>query len=173
MGRLRPLEWFQLRCRRLRVSTAWNWLRRLALWTAPLLLSVAALSAQTNTAEISGSVKDASGAVLPGVSVSATHGASGVKVERVTGDRGEFLLPNLALGGHTLEVELSGFKRLVREGVVLNVGQKVELGFVLEVGDLSEHITVMEAAPLLQTKSPEISEVIQNERLVNLPLNGR
>ena len=119
-----------------------------------LLFCMASLYSQTNTAEIVGRVLDSTGAVLPGTTVVATHGASGFTVERITDDQGGFLLPALPLGEYTITVELPGFKRLVRQGIVLRVGQRASLDLVLELGDISENITVNATLPLLQKTTP-------------------
>ncbi|MEE8349478.1 MAG: carboxypeptidase-like regulatory domain-containing protein [Acidobacteriota bacterium] len=138
-----------------------------------ILLCLTSLYSQTNTAEIVGTVQDASGAVLPGTTVTATHKASGLTVERVTGDQGEFLLPTLPIGEHTVVVELPGFKRLVRQGIILRVGQRATLDLALELGDISENITVTSSVPIIQKANAEINDIIENERVVDLPLNGR
>ena len=97
-----------------------------------LLLCITPLFSQTNNAEIVGTVLDSSGAILPGTTVVATHSASGFTVERITDDQGGFLLPALPVGGYTITVELPGFKRLVRQGIILRVGQRASLDLVLE-----------------------------------------
>jgi len=138
-----------------------------------LLLCITPLFSQTNNAEIVGTVLDSSGAILPGTTVVATHSASGFTVERITDDQGGFLLPALPVGGYTITVELPGFKRLVRQGIILRVGQRASLDLVLELGDISENITVNATLPLLQKASAEINDIIENERVVELPLNSR
>ena len=140
-----------------------------------LLLSALPWStvAQTNTGEMTGVVRDAQGGVLPGALVIAEHLESGARLERHTDSQGRFFLPALRVGVHTLTVELSGFKRLVRSGVALQLGQTLVLDLTLEVGGLTEAITVTLAAPLLQTTNAEISDVIENREVVQLPLNGR
>jgi hypothetical protein len=128
--------------------------------------------AQTNTGEISGVVVDAQGGVLPGAVVIAEHLESGTRVERVSDEQGRFLLPSLRVGAYTITVDLPGFKHFVRQGVVLQLGQKVDLTFHLEIG-ISEEVTVTTEAPLIQTANAEVSQVITNEQVVQLPLNGR
>ena len=138
-----------------------------------LFLFLTTLQAQTNTAEIIGAVQDTSGAVLPGVVVAAVHTSSGFRAERITDQEGAFLLPALPVGEQVITAELPGFKRLVREGVSLAVGQRIRLDLVLQVGDITENVTITSSAPLLQNTTAEISDVIENERVANLPLNGR
>ena len=142
--------------------------------TIVTIMSVPALAAaQYNTAELSGVVKDAKGGLLPGANVVALHVASGRRSERLSDSEGRFALPALPVGGYQLFVELSGFKRFEQYGLALNAGQKVDLAIVLELGQLSEAITVTAEAPLLRTSNPEIAEIIDNRQMQALPINGR
>ena len=120
---------------------------------AALILAVgpAVAAAQTNTGEISGVVRDAQGGVLQGATVVATHGESGGTVQRLTDERGRYHLPSLRLGTHVITVELAGFRRLLRSGVVVQLGQTLALDFSLEVGGLAEEVRVTVDVPLLQT----------------------
>jgi hypothetical protein len=132
--------------------------------------SVAA--AQINTGEIRGVVTDSSGGVLPGATVTATHSASGVVVESIADGEGRFFLPALRIGQWVITATLSGFSQAERK-TVLEVGRTLELDFTLGVQKLAEEVRVVAAAPLLQTTSAEISDVIENREVVQLPLNGR
>lgn len=137
-----------------------------------LSLYVPVVTAQTNTAEVGGVVRDASGAVLPDATVTARHAASGVVVRRVTDDRGRFFLPALRIGQWEITVARSGFAPQVRH-VELEIGRTVALEFTLGVSGLAEQVTVEIHVPLLQTTTAEISDVIENREVVQLPLNGR
>jgi hypothetical protein len=99
-------------------------------------------TAQTNTAEMSGVVYDVQGRVLPGVMVVAQHLESGARTERLTDAGGHYLLPLLRVGSYTLTAELPGFKRSIRSQITLTLGQQLQLDLVLEVGGVSEEITV-------------------------------
>jgi hypothetical protein len=132
----------------------------------------AALDAQTNTGEISGVVRDSSGGVLPGATVVATHPSSGTVVERTTDPEGRVFLPGLRIGAWEIRVNLPGFAPQTQKAV-LEVGRTLNLAFTLSVGGLEEQITVESTAPLLQTATAEISDVIENREVVQLPLNGR
>src|SRR5580765_7349490 len=99
-----------------------------------LLLGGATAAAQTNTGQISGVVRDIQGGVLPGATVTAEHVATGTKVERVSDDRGRYFLPSLPVGTYVVASELAGFRRVLRTGIVLQLGQTVALDFTLEVG---------------------------------------
>src|SRR6266540_1240926 len=144
----------------------------LALWAACVALPTLA-AAQTNTGEISGVVVDVQGGVLPGAAVVAEHLASGVRAEVTADDRGRFFLLSLRPGAYNVSAELSGFKRAIRPGLVVQLGQKIQLDFQLEIGGLTEDVTVSGAAPLVHTANAEISQVVTNEQVVQLPLNGR
>ena len=153
--------------------------RFLAYAVAALLLSLLAAAhprvaaAQTNTAEISGMVVDDQGGLLPGASVTATHLASGRRTEALTDSAGRFFLPGLSVGSYDLTVHLDGFRAALQSNIVLALGQRLDLSFRLAVGGVAETITVTGAAPLLQTTSAEVAEVVRNQQVVNLPLNGR
>ena len=139
-----------------------------------VLLGLAGTSfGQYNTAEISGVVRDASGGVLPGVSVSASHRVSGVKIERLSDAGGLYFLPALPVGSYTVTAELNGFRQFTITGLILTVGQKMELPITLQIGQLSDAITVVAEAPVLRTVNAEIAEVINNRQVEQLPLNGR
>ncbi|HEY7680780.1 MAG TPA: carboxypeptidase-like regulatory domain-containing protein, partial [Terriglobia bacterium] len=130
------------------------------------------LSAQ-NTAEIAGTVTDGTGAVLPGVTLTITHQASSQERQQVTDSRGNYVIASLPLGEYSIRAELANFKTQIREGIVLEVGDRARVDVVMEVGNIAEQITVVASVPLLRTTNAEVSEVIDNQRLVDLPLNGR
>lgn len=160
-----------LRLRNVSEST----LRARAAWTTAMLIlwmSVAPL-AQTNTGDITGVVRDSSGGVLPGASVTATHRASGTVVERVTDTEGRVFLPALRVGEWDLTVALPGFGSQTHTGILLEIGRSLSLEFTMEVQGLAEQVVVRVATPLLQTATAEISDVIENREVVQLPLNGR
>ena len=138
-----------------------------------IVLSAAPVSAQLATAELNGRVTDSSGAVLPGVTVTATQTATGLVRSAVTDSDGNYLLSNLPTGPYRLEVGLQGFKSYVQTGIVLQVGATPTINAALELGSLEETVTVEAAAPIVDVRSAGISQVIENERIVELPLQGR
>ena len=140
----------------------------LVLWAGLASTSVA----QTNTGEVSGVVKDLSGGVLPGATVTALHLASGTVVERVTDGQGRFFLPALRIGDWEVTVRLSGFAVQTRR-FALEIGRAVGLEFTLGLEGLVEQVTVENRAPLLQTRTAELSDVIENREVIQIPLNGR
>jgi len=137
-----------------------------------VFLTVATFS-QTNTGEISGVVEDSSGGVLPGVTVVAEHMANGFIVERVTDSSGRFFMSSLPIGEWELTASLVGFKRSIQTGLTLEIGSVAELKFNLDIGQLTEEVTVVATAPLLQSTTAEISDVIDSRSVEQIPLNGR
>ena len=128
--------------------------------------------AQTNTAQITGVVHDTTGGVLPGATVTATQPTTGTVVERVTDGDGRFFLPELRIGAWDVTAVLPGFGAQSRSSVALQIGRTVTLEFVLGLEGLSEQITVAATdVALLQTTSAEISDVIGNREVVQIPLS--
>jgi hypothetical protein len=147
---------------------------RLAGMLAYLILVTAGwpVSAQTNTGEIVGVVRDAVGGVLPGVVVRARHPDAGLVLERVTDAEGRFFLPALRVGTWEIRAELPGFAPRT-ETVVLEIGRTLSLDITLGLAGLSEQVRVAGSTPLLQITTAEISDVIDNREVVQVPLNGR
>src|SRR6266705_1266666 len=140
-----------------------------------LLLSVLNCSdmwAQT-TAQVNGTVKDQSGAVLPGVEVTATQTETGFKRSVVTDETGSYVLTNLPVGPYRFEAGLPGFRTYVQTGIVLQVNANPVINAVLEVGQVSEQVEVRADAALVETRSTGVGQVIDNQRVLELPLNGR
>jgi hypothetical protein len=138
-----------------------------------LLLTAAAASAQLSTAELSGRVTDTSGAVLPGVTVTMTQTATQATRTAISDADGTYVISNLPTGPYRLEVSLQGFRSYVQNGIVLQVGATPTINVSLELGNVAETITVEGAAPLIDVKSSGIKDVVENERIVELPLQGR
>ena len=138
-----------------------------------LAASAASVAGQANTGTLEGVVRDESGGVLPGATVTATHAESGFAVERVTGSDGRFYMASLPIGEWTITTELPGFRRVVRTGIFLDLGRTIDLAFQLDLGQLTEEVTVSAAAPLLQSTTAEISDVIDTREVEQIPLNGR
>jgi hypothetical protein len=146
---------------------------RLAVYVGSLLVLTTTAATQTNTGEISGVVRDVQGGALPAARVIAEHVDSGVRVEYPTDESGRYHLLSLRVGMYVISVELQGFRRVVRSGVLVQLGQTVSLDFTLDVGGPVEEIRVTANVPLLQSGTAEISDVIENQQVVQLPLNGR
>ncbi len=129
--------------------------------------------AQTDTASIVGTVKDASGAVMPGVTVTATQTGTNVTLTAITNASGQYLFPNLRIGTYSVAAELQGFRRTVRSDVQLNVQDRIEINLTLEVGQLAEEVVVKGESPLLQTETASIGYAVDERQLKDLPLLGR
>ena len=138
-----------------------------------LATSPTTASGQANTGELAGVVRDESGGVLPGATVSATHVESGFAVERITGVDGRFYMASLPIGEWTVAAELPGFRRVVQTGIFLDLGRTIDLAFQLDLGQLTEEVTVTAEAPLIQATTAEISDVIDTREVEQIPLNGR
>src|SRR5215510_9253164 len=125
------------------------------------------------TAQISGTVKDSSGAVLPGADITATQSETGIARTTVSNETGSYVLPNLPLGPYRLEATLPGFRSYAQTGIVLQVNSSPEINIQLEVGQVSEQVEVQANAALVETRNVGVGQVIENERILELPLNGR
>src|SRR5690606_7121772 len=137
--------------------------------TTVALLAPLDVSAQEGRGTIAGTVVDASGAVVPGAAVTVTNIAMGTDVATVTNDAGLFTVPYLIPGPYRITVELSGFKRLVREGIELRVGARLGLTLDMAVGGAVEEVTVTAEAPLLETTGASLGQVISARAVAELP----
>jgi hypothetical protein len=146
--------------------------RILCLGVLALALTSGAALAQS-TGELAGRVTDESGGVLPGVTVTATQTDTGFSRTVVTDGEGAWVMPNMPTGPYRMEVALQGFRTYVQTGIVLQVGQTPTLNAQLAVGNLEETVSVEAAAPIVDVRSAGISDVVENERIVELPLQGR
>ena len=126
-----------------------------------------------STAQIHGTVRDASGSAVPGAEVKATQTATGVVRTVTSGQDGGYVLTNLPLGPYQLEVSKEGFTKSVQSGIALQVNSDPAVDIVLRVGAVNEQVNVEANAALVETRNSGIGEVIQNQRIVELPLNGR
>src|SRR5215813_567235 len=136
------------------------------------ILTSVTLSAQS-TAQLSGTVRDQSGAVLPGVEVTSTQTATGLARSVVTNETGSYVLPNLPIGPYRLEASLPGFRMFVQTGIVLQVNANPEINIAMEVGQVAETVEVQADAALVETRNTGVGQVIDNVRVMELPLNGR
>jgi hypothetical protein len=125
------------------------------------------------TAQISGTVRDQSGAVLPGVEVTATQTETGIARMTVSNETGTFVLPNLPLGPYRFEAALPGFRTFVQTGIVLQVNSNPVINPILEVGQVTEQVEVQANASLVETRSTAVGQVMETERILELPLQGR
>ena len=147
-------------------------IRRCSTGALSILLASSLAWAQA-TAQMSGTVRDESGAVLPGVTVTATQTDTAFTRTVVTDGSGAYVLPNLPTGPYELTAALSGFNTYRRTGIVLQVGGSPVINAALGLSQLAETVTVEAATPLVDVQSAGISEVVEQERILELPLQGR
>src|SRR5436305_7547919 len=129
--------------------------------------------AQTSTATILGVVKDTSGALIPGVSITVKHTDTGQTRTAISSDSGSYNVPLLPVGAYEISTTMPGFKQQVRTGINLVIGQQAVIDLTLEVGAAAEQITVSEEAPLVNTTLSSTSGLITEAQVKDLPLNGR
>src|SRR6266566_6458452 len=139
----------------------------IALGTSSLAFS------QTATATIVGVVKDTSGALIPGVSITIKHTETGQTRTAISSDSGSYNVPLLPVGAYEVSTMMPGFKQQVRSGINLVIGQQAVIDITLEVGAAAEQITVSEEAPLVNTTLSSTSGLITEQQVKDLPLNGR
>jgi hypothetical protein len=146
---------------------------KLSFFAAALLLSVSSSFAQSTYATVSGTVSDTSGAVLPGVSTTATNNATGVITTAVSNEAGAYNITGLLPGAYTVSAELPGFQKATFTGVTLGNAQQVRLNFTLQVATQSQAVEVTATADtLLATSSSSVGEVLSQQRVQDLPIVG-
>ncbi|HEX6164500.1 MAG TPA: TonB-dependent receptor [Vicinamibacterales bacterium] len=122
---------------------------------------------------MTGRVVDASGASVPGVTITARHIERAIERVTVTGADGRFVIAALPVGGYDVRAELSGFKPVLRQGIALTVGEAVPVDFTIEVGGLAETVNVVGDASPVNTRTGELSYLVDERAIAQLPLNGR
>lgn len=137
------------------------------------IFSACALFAQYDTATVLGSVVDPSGAVVPGAKVTLLNIRTGVAVSQTVDELGNYQFLNLRIGTYKVQAEKTGFKLAASEPFELTVNARQRVSLTMQVGDVTETVTVSEAAALIETDSSDRGQVINREAIVNLPLNGR
>ncbi|HYT67667.1 MAG TPA: carboxypeptidase regulatory-like domain-containing protein [Vicinamibacterales bacterium] len=137
-----------------------------------VLLSMPA-TAQQFKANLTGTVTDAQGAVVPGVTVTVTNTDTNVSTDAVTNDRGVYSVQQLTPGPYKITVALSGFKTFVREGLTLRTAETVTVNVALTMGAVEETVTVSAATSHVESNETAIAQTIENKRISELPLNGR
>ena len=135
-------------------------------------LSVLSAGAQTS-ATLVGRIVDTSGAVVPGATVTARHLERAIERLTVSGADGRFVIAGLPVGRYDVRAELSGFKPVVRQGVPLAVGDAASIEFTLEAGGVAETVSVIGEASRINTRTGELSYLVDERTIEQLPLNGR
>lgn len=144
------------------------WLRLL-----PCLLFASALARSSVGGSISGTVKDATGAVIAGAAVTITNTDTGVRQMVTTGTNGSYTFPILSVGRYSIEVNQSGFQPYRRSGVVVDANSALVENVVLQVGTKAENVTVNDNAVHVESSSTQMGEVISSAKMTAVPLNGR
>ncbi len=147
--------------------------RVVALWLLALACCVATAHAQTGAASITGLITDETGAALPGVTITATNVATNVPYVAVSNEAGNYTVTSVPVGRYTVKAELSGFRTAATPEFTLEARQVARLDLRMLVGTLEETIQVEAAAPILQTETVTVGEVISGSTATTLPLNGR
>ena len=138
-----------------------------------VLLSLPLAWTQENTATIAGQIIDSSGASIPAARVVARNIQTGIERETTTGETGNYSIPLLPIGAYDVSVEKSGFKKSIQTGITLQVDQHARVDFTLQIGAASESVQVTADVPLTQTDTSSVGSVIDNQKVVEMPLNGR
>jgi len=131
------------------------------------------VGAQTTTGTLSGTVRDSSGGIVPNARVVATNSETGLSRTVQTDAQGRYDLTNAEPGVYEVRVEHAGFKAGVQKGIVLKVGGYLDVDITLQVGAASETVTVHAAEPLIETTSPNLSRVVEQQTIEALPILGR
>ena len=142
---------------------------------ALLVLSLTARTAvgQAGSGDLTGVVSDSGGAVLPAAKVTATDMGTGWSAGTTSSSGGVYVFTNLHPGVYTVTAEATGFQKLERSGITLITGERTRLDLKMAVGKVTESITVAGDAPLLQTETASLTQSIDHQKVVELPLNGR
>src|SRR5215468_6662723 len=137
-----------------------------------VLCAVSRMAAQT-TAGLNGSVTDASGALIQGATVSIVNAGTGLRREAVTNESGVYEFPLLAPGLYRLTAQKQGFKQTTQDGIRLEVNQIARIDLTMQLGAVNESVEVQAAAPLLESNTSSVGQVVESKAVSDLPLNGR
>ena len=138
-----------------------------------LALAASPAFAQLGTATISGNVTDATGAVVVGAAIRVVSAERGFRRETRVNDQGQYNLPGLTPGQYDMTVEMSGFKKSERKGLVLQVDQNARIDVGLEIGQITEVVEIAGQAPLVESQNATLGAVVDTQKIMALPLNGR
>src|SRR5207237_1471021 len=125
------------------------------------------------TGQITGTVRNPAGMVLPGASIKVTQTDTGITQSATTDNNGVFVLPNLPVGPYRLEAMLTGFSSYVRTGILLEINSSPVIDIELQAGQAAGQVQVQANAPLADTRSSSIGQIFENQHIVGLPLRDR
>src|SRR6476659_8017820 len=158
----------------MRMTRSLSRLALLALLTAAFCsMGTFAYAQGATTQTLSGSVVDASGAVIPGADVAAKHSGTGTVTNAVSNSEGLFSIPSLPIGNYTVTVTLQGFKTVIIQSVVLTAGAGANVKATMEVGGLTEQVTVSSSSEVVQTQSSGVSTTENTNQITKLPMTTR
>jgi hypothetical protein len=129
--------------------------------------------AQVDSGQISGAVRDQSGAVIPSATVTLTNEGTSVSFTKVTGQEGNYIFVPVSIGTYSISAEAKGFQKVIHEHIPLEVQQRLIQDFDLTPGTATTAIEVIGSAVLLQTQDASVGQVVTERNVNNLPLNGR
>jgi hypothetical protein len=138
-----------------------------------VLLISAVCFGQITTTTMVGTVTDATGAAVPNAHVTVTNTATNLTRNAQTNDQGEYRIEFLPVGDYTVAITAGGFKKAIRNGVVLEVAVPARVDAKLELGEIAQTVEVTSSAPLINTTTSEVGRTIENQEIVNLPLVNR
>jgi hypothetical protein len=138
-----------------------------------LMVCLAPLGAQTTSGEIVGTVTDPTGGVVAGAGITVTNMDTGIAVKATTDSSGNYVVTSLGIGRYSVTVEAAGFKKSLHNDLTLNVQDRLRVDAVLEVGSVNDTVEVAASAPMLETDTSSLGQVVDSQRIVDLPLNGR
>ena len=147
-------------------------IKNLTTLVSTLLLCCAAIYSQTERGSIRGTVLDSSGAVVPGAKITATSKTTNISVSTLSSSGGNYNIPELPPGNYTVQADLSGFKELVDDNVVVQVSGVTPIDLTMEIGQISQKVEVTTAAPMLQSETTSLSTQINPQSYVDLPLTS-
>jgi hypothetical protein len=151
-----------------------NLLKRLTLFLSCAMVMLAAVNSRAGTdGSVSGTVKDASGAVVPDATVTANDVDTGVQVRSATNGRGFYSFPELPVGRYTIAIEKTGFRLYQRTAIAVDTNRALTVDAVLDVGAEENAVTVIDTATHAETSETQMGEVISAEKMAAVPLNGR
>lgn len=147
-------------------------MRRQLLWRH-LLFAAELLEAQSTSSTVTGKITDPSGSIVPAAQISIANEGTGLRHVTTSNDAGSYVLPLLPPGRYRITVQKEGLKPMTRTGIELKVNQVARIDFVLELGAVSEVVEVTGSAPLIEQETSALGQVVDNRKILSLPLNGR
>src|SRR5215831_18024737 len=138
------------------------------------LVSTSSADAQTfSGAQVTGVIRDSNGGVTPGATITATNTETNLMRQTLSNENGVYTLPALPIGVYDITAELAGFQTEVQKGIKLQVGDNLRVNFTLEVGRVTDTVTVTGVVPAIQAESAALGTVVNNKIVTEMPLNGR